>query len=130
MPTNDISKRNYRKLSMLLPSLPRVPEYSKSIVPGFMDLNLDCLEKNGRVYKIALSHYYKHPSGDMIPDPDMTMRVDTAAQTVEAQTYQDIYRYDEVYPDGEVNQTMRRSLNTFLSQWFQNCIDQGHRFAD
>ena len=127
---SDIPHENYRKLSMLLPSLPRIPEYSKSIVPGFMDLNLDCLEKNGRVYKIALSHYYKHPSGDMIPDPDMTMQVDTAAQTVEALTYQDIYRYDEVYIDGESDQSVRRSLNNFLSQWLQNCIDQGHRFVD
>lgn len=127
---SDIPHKNYRKLSVLLPSLPRIPEYSKSIVPGFMDLNLDCLEKNGRVYKIALSHYYKHPSGDMIPDPDMTMQVDTAAQTVEALTYQDIYRYDEVYIDGESDQSVRRSLNNFLSQWLQNCIDQGHRFVD
>jgi len=130
MTTIDISKRNYRKLSMLLPSLPRIPEYSKSIVPGFMDLNLDCLEKNGRVYKIALSHYYKHPSGDMIPDPDMTMLIDVIGQTLEALTYQDIYRYDEVYVDREVDQSVRKSLNNFLAQWLQNCIDQGHRFAD
>ena len=95
-----------------------------------MDLHLDYLEKNGGVYTIALSHYYKHPSCDMIPDPDMTMMVDTAAQTVEALTYQDIYRYDEVFHDGELNQNMRRSLNNFLALWFQNCIDQGHRFAD
>ena len=127
---SDIPHENYRKLSMLLPSLPGIPEYSKSTVPGFMDLHLDCLEKDGRLHKIALSHYYKHPSGDMIPDPDMTMLVDTVGQTVEALTYQDIYRYDEVYPDGEVNQTKRRSLNNFLALWIQNCIDQGHRFTD
>lgn len=126
----DVPHHNYQKLSVLLPSLPKVPEYSKSTVPGFMDLHLDCLEKNGDVYTIALSHYYKHPSGDMIPDPDMTMRVDTAAQTIEALTYQDIYRYDEVYPDGEVNQSVRKSLNTFLAYWLQNCIDKGHRLAD
>ena len=130
MPTTDIPSRNYRKLSVLLPSLPAIPEHAKSMAPGYMDLHLDRLEKSGCLYTIALSHYYKHPSGDMIPDPDMTMRVDTAAQTVEALTYQDIYRYDEVYPDGEVNQTMRRSLNNFLAQWLQNCIDQGHRLAD
>ncbi len=130
MATIDISKQIYRKLSVLLPSLPTILEYSKSTSSGFMDLNLDLLEKRGNVFTIALSHYYKHPSGDMIPDPDMTMRVDTAAQTVEALTYQDIYRYDEVYPDGEVNQSVRKSLNTFLAHWPQNCIDQGHRLMD
>ncbi len=113
MPTTDISKQNYRKLSVLLPSLPTIKEYSKSTVSGFMDLHLDRLEKNGGVYKIALSHYYKHPSGGMIADPDMTMIVDIAAHTVEALTYQDIYRYDEVYPNGKVDQPVRQSLNTF-----------------
>ena len=127
---SDIPLKNYRKLSMLLPSLPTIPEYSKSSVPGFMDLHLDRLEKNGGVYKLALSHYYKHPSGDMIPDPDMAMLVDTVGQTVEALTYQDTYRYDEVYVDGEVDQSVRKSLNNFLSQWLQNCFDQGHLFAD
>ena len=130
MPTTDIPSQNYKKLSVLLPSLPVIPEYSKSTVSGFMDLNLDLLEKRGKVFSIALSHYYKHPSGDMIPDPDMTMMVDTAAQTVEALTYQDIYRYDEVFPDGDVDQSVRNSLNTFLAHWLQNCIDQGHRLAD
>jgi hypothetical protein len=33
----------YRKLTVLIPTLPQVPEYVKSQVPGFMDLNLDAL---------------------------------------------------------------------------------------
>ena len=126
----EITHQNYQKLAALISSLPKIPEYSKSTASGFMDLNLDLLDKQGDQYTVALSHYYKHPSGDMIPDPDMAIQVDTAAQTVEALTYQDIYRYDEVYPDGEVNQPVRKSLNTFLAHWLQNCIDQGHRLAD
>ena len=58
---SDIPHKNYRKLNTLLPSLSRIPEYAKSTVPGFMDLNLDRLEKQGDQYIIALSHYYKHP---------------------------------------------------------------------
>ena len=127
---SDTRHQIYHKLKTLLPSLPRIPEYAKSTVSGFMDLHLDRLEKNRGVYTIALSHYYKHPSGDMIPDSDMTIRVDTTAQTIEALTYQDTYRYDEVYNDGGVDDAIRQSLNTFLAQWLQNCIDQGHRFAD
>ena len=42
---------------------------------------------------LALSHYYK-PSGDLIPDPDMTLQVLRDAQTAEVLTYQDMYRYD------------------------------------
>ena len=32
--------------------------------------------------------------------------------------------------DGVIDKAVRKSLNNFLSQWLQNCIDQGHRFAD
>ncbi len=60
-----------------------------------MDLNLDLLEQTSDNTIIALSHYYKHPSGDMIADPDMTIRVNLPDKTAEALTYQDIYRYDE-----------------------------------
>ncbi len=126
MLTIDIPHKNYRKLSVLLPSLPAIPVYDKSTVPGLMELHLDRLDNNGGIYTVALSHYYRHPSGDMIPDPDMTMRVDTSTRSIEALTYQDIYRYDQVCIDGEADQSIRKSLNHFLSQWLQNCIDQGH----
>ena len=50
---------------------------------------------------LALSHYYKHPSDDLNPDPDMTLQVLRDAQTAEAFTYQDIYHDDVVYPDSD-----------------------------
>lgn len=36
---------------------------------------MDVLERKTLKLVIALSHYHKHSSGDMIPDPDMTMVV-------------------------------------------------------
>ncbi len=80
----------YIHLQKLIPSLPTIPTYAKSSVSGYMDLNLDLLEQTSDNTIIALSHYYKHPSGDMIPDPDMTIRVNLSDQTAEALTYQDI----------------------------------------
>lgn len=50
---------------------------------------------------LALSHSYKHPSGDLIPDPDMILQVLRDAQTAKALTYQDKYRDDVVYPDSD-----------------------------
>lgn len=50
---------------------------------------------------LALSHSYKHPSGDLIPYPDMTLQVLRDAQTAKALTYQDKYRDDVVYPDSD-----------------------------
>lgn len=59
----------YRKLTVLIPTLPEVPEYVKSQVPGFMDLNLDVLSRNDEIITIALSYYYEQ-NGDLTPGPD------------------------------------------------------------
>ena len=79
-------------------ALREIPDAKKSQVPGFMDLNLDRLSANNGVMVIALSHYYKHQSGDMIPDPDMEIRVMPKERTAEALTYQDAYVNRPGYP--------------------------------
>ncbi len=93
-----------------------------------MDLNLDVLNKRKDQMTIALSHYYKHPSGDMIADPDMEIRVNRKDYAfIEALTYQDGYIYQEVYLDKyRYSPELKNQLNDFLSQWLKNCIDQGH----
>jgi uncharacterized protein YqiB (DUF1249 family) len=119
----------YRKMAILIPTLPEVPEYVKSQVPGFMDLNLDLLSHNGETITVALSHYYEQ-NGDLIADPDMVLRIDTKAETVEALTFQDTYTYREVYPDtNRVDLKAKKELNAFLLQWLTNLIDQGHRLG-
>ena len=69
------SHRIFQKLLRVGPDLERVLLYAKSSVPGLMDLHLDVFEKPPGYRRIALGHYWKHPSGDMIPDPDMTIAV-------------------------------------------------------
>jgi uncharacterized protein YqiB (DUF1249 family) len=119
----------YRKLTVLIPSLPQVPEYVTSQVPGFMDLNVDVLSRNDGIITAALSHYYEQ-NGDLIPDPDMVVRIDTRSETVEALTYQDTYTYREVYPDtNQVDVKTEKELNEFLLQWLTNLIDQGRRLG-
>lgn len=100
-----------------------------------MKLGVDILHKDDERIVLALSHYYKHPSGDMIPDPDMTLQVLRGTETAEALSYQDMFRYDVVYPDSDafsgvfktVNPTAKKSLNAFLAQWLLNLINQGHK---
>jgi uncharacterized protein YqiB (DUF1249 family) len=77
---------------------------------------------------IALSHYYKHPSGDMIADPDMEIAVYPKRQLAEALSYQDAYIYRVVYsPDRmQVDVRSKKDLNDFLNTWLNNLIEQGH----
>ena len=127
-----IYETNFQKLLELCPELPHLNggSYRFSESSGFMKLNLDVLERAGNVLRVALSHYYKHESGDMIADPDMELRIDLKTETVEALTYQDIFRYQVVSPEpGKFYPKLRRELNHFLSLWLNNCINQGHSLS-
>lgn len=96
-----------------------------------MDLNFDYLGKDERgLHTIALSHNYEQ-NGDLVPDPDMQIRINTQMKTAEAVTFQNVYVYQEVYEeiDGKmyVREKLKKELNLFLSQWLSNAIAQGHR---
>ncbi len=125
----DIHSRIYGKLLKVIPDLLTIPEHGKSIVKGYMDLNLDILHRRPDRIVIALSHYYKQ-NGDMIADPDMEVAVYPQRETAEALAYQDCYSYRRVYvQDNAIDIKAKRDLNQFLNQWLTNLIAQGHRIA-
>lgn len=121
----------YKKLQTVIPDLYSIDEHGKSVVPGYMDLNLDVLRRGATKTIIALSHYFKHPSGDMIADPDMVLAVYADRSMAEALSYQDSFGYQEVYSQGGamVDVRTKRELNQFLTQWLSNLIVQGHRIS-
>ena len=95
-----------------------------------MNLNLDVLAKGSNKVVIALCHLYKHPSGDMIPDPDMQITVYLSDEYAEAQTFQDFYGFRAVETMiGQIDQRTQRELNNFLESWLGNLIEQGHRIV-
>lgn len=127
--SREIHARIFHKLLDVVPDLLTIEEHGKSVVPGYMDLNLDILHRAPERIIIALSHYYKHPSGDMIADPDMEIVVYPSREYAEALAYQDTYGYQSVQGGGEVDSRLQRDLNAFLSQWITNLIQQGHRIV-
>ena len=122
------TSRIFAKLARIAPDLKLTREHAVSRVPGLMDLNLDVLERSEDYARIALSHYWKHSSGDLIADPDMEIAVFWPEALAEALTYQDTYVYEVAYPrereapDLEVH----TRLNVFLEQWLDNLAEQGH----
>ena len=125
--SGDTNNRIFHKLLDVVPDLLTIDEHGKSVVDGFMDFSVDILHRTQERIIIALSHYYKHPSGDMIADPDMEVAVYPSRECAEALTYQDSYGYQSVLlNDGQVNTGLQRDLNRFLTQWLTNLIDQGH----
>lgn len=121
----------YKKLQTVIPDLQSIDKHGKSVVQGYMDLNLDVLRREPTKTLIALSHYFKYPSGDMIADPDMVLAVYEDRGMAEALRYQDSFGYQEVYSQGGavVDVWTKRELNQFLTQWLSNLIIQGHRIS-
>jgi hypothetical protein len=123
----------HRKLMRIIPNLADIKESAKLKAKGYMDLNVDVLNRTATYTDIALSHYYKHSSGDMIADPDMEVRV-WHYGAIEALAYQDCFGYKRVYDnDGDrvlVYPTIKKSLNSFLNTWLSNLIEQGHALVE
>lgn len=126
----DRFERLYAQLTELIPDLTELKpgDHRKSKARGFMDLSLDVLTRSKEKMRIALAHNYEQ-NGDLIPDPDMEIRVYLIddCKKAEALTYQDSRRYDAVYPQpGKVHPRLRKSLNNFLKIWLTNLKIQGH----
>ncbi len=127
-----VYRRNYLKLLRLVPDLDqlRTGSFLRLEAPGFMPLTVDVLHRQGHRLLLALAHHFE-AQGDLVPDPDMELRADLEARTVEALTYQDARRFDRVNArPGRVLVDLQRSLNDFLSLWLSNLHAQGHRVTE
>ena len=122
------TRRIFQKLLRVAPELEQTKEYAKSKVSGLMDLSLDVLIHSPGYMRIALSHYWKHPSGDMIADPDMEIAVFFTEKLAEALAYQDMFIYEVSYPveNEPPDFVIHTRLNEFLEQWLDNLAEQGH----
>jgi uncharacterized protein YqiB (DUF1249 family) len=129
----------YKKLMQVIPDLLKHIQdgkhhgkSEKDPKGGLMNLNYDYIgqDKKGN-YIIALSHYFEQ-NGDMVADPDMQIRILPELEAAEAMTFQDQFKYQEVYPDkGDgkeyVYPKLKKDLNQFLNQWLTNILHQGHK---
>jgi uncharacterized protein YqiB (DUF1249 family) len=122
------TSRIFQKLIRIFPDLKGIQDSAKSVVVGYMDLNLDVLERKNSYRRIALSHYWEHESGDLIADPDMEIAVFFDLGMAEALTYQDSYSYEVAYKEqGEPPDLLIHTrINVFLEEWLGNLSMQGH----
>lgn len=120
----------YQKLLKLIPDLSALKRgtYRQSTVAGDWDLNLDVLKISEKNIIIALSHYDQQDK-NFIPDPEMKIQV-CKVGFAEALSFQESINYQRVYQDGQVDVTLRKSMNDFLTRWLSNCISQGHLLTE
>ena len=120
----DHTKEIYNRLLQVIPNLRNIGTYAKLSATGYMELHVDILKKDRNVWRIALAHNYK-AGGDVVPDPDMEVTVDFAAETAQADTYQDTYVYREAN-----DERSKKELNEFLVLWLGNLTEQGHKMEN
>lgn len=127
----NIYQNNYQKILKIIPGVFELEEFLKLSAPGAKDLNVHIMHRQHSRLVIALSHYYKHSSGDLMPDPDMAIALYSETQTVEVLTYEDCFGYRKVYSDDgmAVSPSIKKELNSFLGQWLSNLLKQGYRPA-
>jgi uncharacterized protein YqiB (DUF1249 family) len=75
-----------------------------------------------------LGHYWTHPAGNLIPDPDMELAVFLDWELAEAMTFQDAFKYEDAYPVmGEPpDLKVHGNINRNLEAWLGVLADQGH----
>jgi hypothetical protein len=124
-----IQNKIFDQLLSIIPDLQTRNKAGKSKLESqsMMDLNLDILYREDSTMMIALSHYYKHDSGDLISDPDVVLLVNFDNKTATARTFQDIFGYQDAMSGGVVNVKLEQSLNEFVVMWNENNISYGHQ---
>lgn len=115
-----IGRRNYKKLYDLAPEmLDGKCYYMKFQSEGFEDLVMENIGGG----EISIAHYYDK-NGDAMRDPEITMTVDNANQTVTPISY----LQDDMgvfYTTDSVSTAKVRDLEQFMTQWFTNIHNQG-----
>lgn len=121
-----IYETNYKKMEKIFGTAWQETSHVTLKSGGFMDLHFENIGEN----TFAMAHYFEQ-NGDLVPDPDMEIRVNPELKTVEALSYQCQLAYTVVYPDPEnpnmFNIRAKIELNNFLGMWLRNIINQGFR---
>lgn len=121
----------YNKLYKLVPDLDEREEGTAVHLKSgaFMDLTVEILWREPGFTHLSMTHYYEQ-NGDLVPDPDMEIKIHHDMNMAEAMTFQDYRSYQQVYPEpGKVYPKLKRQLNAFLNQWLTNLKHQGHQIA-
>ena len=124
------ARTNFRMLKPFLDGLAG-RSHRRYYASGYMPLVVEFLYKSNDGCTVYSLTHYGEQNGDPMRDPDMELKVDFAAGTVEPLTFRNDYMgiYQEVYitRNGQelYSPRLRTSLDDFLWHWLQNIQDQG-----
>jgi hypothetical protein len=94
-----------------------------------LDLHVDILDtasRGGQLLsaRIALSHYARHESGDMLADPDMEINVQYVTRQAFARTFQ--HDLTNVRFDSRSKPGLQQELDDVLLEWLKEIEKRGY----
>ena len=121
---NSLEHHNYLRIKALAePVLTGKATYLKYHSKAMMDLNIETIGDN----EIAISHYYEQ-NGDMMADPDVTLKIDRQNELAMATSYsQDNLCY---YISIEQEPKLMNDVNDFVEDWLNNIENSDYELAE
>ncbi|WP_457628457.1 DUF6908 domain-containing protein [Persephonella sp.] len=116
----DIYKTLYEKMEQagILQVIEK--QWVKFEAPGMLDLNVELLYGEKSLHKISMAHYFEE-NGDLVPDPDMVIAINTEEKTAEPLSFQNKFIYQEAN-----NPLLKKELAEFLNMWLNNILASGY----
>ena len=117
---------NYRRLFLL--GVMDITSFKKIKSKGYMDLNIDVLEDNDVTRVIAMAHNIIM-DGDLIADPEMTVKLFKNTAEAKVLTYQ-VYSlgvYEKIYEsENVVDYHSMYYLNRYFNNWLITLEERGY----
>lgn len=120
------AQSNYKKITKLFPFIEdmKLGEGKKLSADGFMDLSINLLDKTDKYTEISLTHYYEQ-NGDLVPDPDMAIRIFDSGMVLPVHFQNSMY-YQQAIDGDMICKKYVTDQNNFLGTWLKNIEWQGH----
>ncbi len=121
---------NYKLLLKLYPFITRIDNDDRILLTSdnHMPFSISLINRSDYILQIAIAHYKKQ-NDDLVPDPEITLKLNTKYNFVEVLSYQDEFGIIHVYNDkGEIDLKERDELNKFLRNWLLRLLKTGYQY--
>jgi len=92
-------------------------EWIKLEAPEMMDLNVESFPEGKNLYKVSIAHFYEE-NGDLVPDPEVVLLVNTDEKTAVP-----IFIQNNIVYQRATDPLLRMELAVFTRQWLDNIIN-------
>jgi uncharacterized protein len=128
-----IYESNFIKLNRLLPNVTLVSYPCVSTADDDCDLYLELVRREPYTTTLKLTYWFEEANGDLVPDPDLTVRIYHDASLAEAVGGHNPHRHHllqeiaRAHSAAELDRRWRS--NIMLNKWLDYLLDMGHGFG-